>query len=1216
MWAFTGDFPLDLGWSGITINNMVLDKSTGITDPLTGAYSRASLKPRLQEEVERASRYNASFSIIFLDLDHFKSVNDAFGHTQGDQVLVELVERLRTTARVSDLIFRYGGDEFLLLLPQTTMKQAMALAQRILKEIRESPFRGTRPITLSTSMGVASFPAEAANAEVLFEKVDLRLYEAKRRGRGQVVGQDPAKPASLPFEEVSRLVERDEAMETVRRFLRALPEKRRGVLMVAGAPGSGRSRLIAEIGREAQLWGLEVILLRGTQTQKSRALGAVSEACKDWEGLPPISAGVKEFIQAFERLVEARARGGLLFAVDDFPELDWATLDLLHYLFTSNIPCLGMAYATDRERSRRIFHSESPLSEVVELRAFSPSGLHTWLRSLLHWEPPEAFVSWLYQETDGLPAILLKGLAILVERGVLEQKGDEWIFNRDFTEIFLRERLGIHVKRPPHNLPALLTSFVGREYEIRQIKALLGEKRLVTLLGPAGVGKTRLALEVATDLLDDFENGVFFIPLASINNPDLVATTIAQTLGIKEIVDQPLAESLKNHLRDRQSLLVLDNFEQVTRASLLAAELLAVAPRLKILVTSREVLHIYGEYEFQVPPLATPNLKMLASSGSNLIPILLQSAAVVMFVECAQAVKSGFTLTSRNAAAIAEICVRLDGLPLAIELAAARINVLSPQTILSRLNKRLALLTSGAQDLPARQQTLRGAIDWSYDLLDEGEKTLFARLAVFVGGCSLEALEAVCQDDGRRARLERSRREGEGMKDELTPIFPGLHPADMLDRIASLVDKSLLLQQEGVGGETRFTMLETIREYALERLEESGDMVLLRLRHANYYLGLAEQAEPELGGARQAIWLDRLEIEHDNLRAALVCFLESGKTEQRMRLSAALWRFWHGRGYLSEGHKWLTSALAGSSAHTAARANALRALGDLAYREGNYSTAHPLFDESLAIFRELNDEQGIARSLNNLGLITLEQGDYENCRLLFEESLAIQRKLGDRIGIAKSLNNLGLVALQHGDYATAYRLLEESLSIEREMGNKLGIAISLMNLGEVARPQGNFSLARALYEESLTIFRELGHREGATYSLNNLGHIARDQGEYETARSLYLESLMIRKELGDKPAIAYSLEGLAALAAAQGEVVPPPQCDQHLRRAARLCGAAEALREAIGVPLEPVDRATYDRTVMGIRARLDETAFAASWSEGRVMTLEQAINYALGAPDL
>ncbi len=724
-----------------------------------------------------------------------------------------------------------------------------------------------------------------------------------------------------------------------------------------------------------------------------------------------------------------------------------------------------------------------------------------------------------------------------------------------------------------HNLPAVRSSFIGREREMLEIKRELSMTRLLTVVGAGGSGKTRLALEVARDLVEVYPDGVWIAELSGLSDGTLVPQAVAGVLGIREQPGQPLVDTLIDALRAKNMLLILDNCEHLVEAAACMVDmLLDSCPRLRVLATSREPLDVEGEVRWPVLSLSVPDTPRSPTRWE-----LESSEAARLFVERAAGRRSGFTLGPENAGAVAEICRRLEGIPLAIELAAARVGLLSVVQISERLEDSLGLLTGGGRTRTPRQRTLQGALDWSHDLLSEQEMVLFRRLSVFSGGWTLKAAEAVGTGESVRR-------------------------GEVLELLSGLVEKSLVVVAETTEkGEVRYRLLEPIRHYARQKLEESEEAEVVRRWHAEFFLALAEEAEPKLRGPEQGRWLDRLEPEHDNLRAALDWSAER-RAESGLRLCAALWQFWYVRGFLSEGRRRLEEGIARYPAAPAkVRAKAFDGAGWLAQAQGDYESARALYEEQLELSHALEDEGGIARSLGNLGSVALSQGEHERATGLLRKSLALHRKLGSQEETITVLLDLGASASSQGDLAQAIVWFQEGLAFCREFGDKFGAAASLGNLGKATLLQGDHERATTLLAESLALFRELGDRLDIAVALIHLGFAALSHGDYERAAGLLEESLQLSRELGDKSTIAKSLEGMASVAAVRGQA----------HRAAWLWGAAQALRENIGAPVLSDELTLHEPYMDAARTQLTRGAWEAAQEEGERMTLEEAGDYAL-----
>lgn len=1240
-----------------SFSNQGWQQDIEIRDLLTGAYSCALLHEQLPVEIDRAKRYGIALSLCMIDLDHFKSINDAYGHSRGDEVLRFFTQNMHSIIRKSDLLFRYGGDEFVLLMLNTNKEQAVITAERILERIKASQIPGDPPINLTLSMGLASFPEDGSSKESLFKSADERCYEAKRRGRGQVVSEIFVFERDFQFDKMSRLIERDEAFTKLNSFFQELQRKRRGIFNITGITGSGRTSFINKAASLSEILNYEVITLYANQQLKGRAYGVFTGS-----NTRDILTGRSAF-EEFERFIvnnlKKKNRSGLIIVLDNFPDVDHATLNLMRQLLISRESfSFGLIYSSTPDSIRNFSHLGVPLFEAVTLTPFSRKGMCVWIRTILSWDPPEDFTDWLYKETRGLPKLLKEGISLLLEQGILQHKGKHlWYIDSSYTTVMLYRHLVKGSQAPSNNLPYMLTEFVERESEVKQVNMLLDRGRLVTLVGPGGIGKTRLSLQVASMRLADFEDGVFFVPLTQITQPDLVVHTIAKELKIKEVPEKTIFESLKDTLHNKHCLLVIDNFEHVIRSAPLIAELLTSLPLLSILVTSREVLRVSGEFVFNVPPLEMPE-------PAQKLPLekLVQKAAIALFVTRAQAIQYDFVINENNAPLIAELCARLEGIPLAIELAAANIVNVSLHDMLEQCRNRLNWLSNGLRDLPSRHQTLRSTIEWSYGLLDDRERNLFNCLGVFTGEFEIAAVESIVKMNYKEDR----------------------HISEVL---TSLTNKSLLKKALAVGkmNEVYFEMLETIREFACECLAASGNEGDLKQSHADYYLSLVTTAERNLNGPDQQKWLDRLERAHSNIRAALEWIQSKGLPERELMMAGALGAFWEIRGYWSEGRTRLEKIIdiykgtlksehfakvyqwAGRLIHLRGdqekamsllhnglkmcrengdqhgEASVLYMLGWAVSELGRLKEEKDYWLQSLDLYRKLQDKTGMAASLQSLGLVFYYEGEYELAEKYSSESLRLSRELGDGRGISRALNKLGLVARGVGDYERAVELFKEHLTLCEELDDKEGIAYSLLSLAELARSQRDYKLAEEYYKKCLKLSRELGFKFLIARSIKDLGELARYQGDYKKAEDFYNESLLILQETNGQGEMMwlyrnmgelqfqqgnYSLakefyikslhifresnqgtillivlvfKGLAGVAAAQGDLV----------RASKLFGAAEPLFKSTEKMIAEDDKEEYRLRLSDVCKKTNKEIFAKAWNEGGKMTLKESIDYAM-----
>jgi diguanylate cyclase (GGDEF)-like protein len=715
-----------------------------LRDELTGVYSRASLYDRLREEIERASRYNNRFSVLMLDVDHFKSVNDAFGHTQGDRVLNEFARRLRTMTRSTDLVFRYGGDEFIVLFPHTEKTQAVKLGQTLLEGVSSVPFSSQPPLTLTVSIGVATFPEDGETPETLFDVIDQRHYRAKRAGRNCMFSEDillPDEKAGNIPEEPPRLIERDLQQQTLYTFLDDLPEFKRGILTINGPAGSGKTRFLAEARKIARLRGYVVLSLKGSPALKNRRYGALDIGRREWLELPSPASGQAVFTAALLQLLHAKNHAGILLAVDRPAEIDPATLDMIHALFTSpGLPYVGLVYTNGDNHGLPVSLDllgtvvpETPLSETVNLESISLAGLRVWVRHALHWEASQEFLDWLYGETAGLPALIQAGLGYIVAEGIVRHGPHGQECRPDFASLPLARELAHHTAPPHHNLPPEATAFIGREEEIHHVKQLFQNHRLITVHGPDGLGKTRLAVQVAHESLDIFSDGGYFIHLDMLKQTgkrflNQLTEQIGRAVHFTS-PDQADASRLFDFLSQKRLLLILDGLETPDEG--VAAwlnKLLAQTEHLVLLVTSRQRLGLPGEGVLDLRGLLFPKADQFDD--------LEEYSAIQLFLSVARSLRPDFRLNESNQHDVARICSQLEGMPLGIELAASWVQAFSCQEIADRIENNLASLVSRAQ---GDHGGLLAVFDSFWQLLSEYEQGVLSKLVQLKGEFSADS---------------------------------------------------------------------------------------------------------------------------------------------------------------------------------------------------------------------------------------------------------------------------------------------------------------------------------------------------------------------------------------------------------------------------------------------------------------------------------------------
>lgn len=1055
---------------------------------------------------------------------------------------------------------------------------------------------------------------------------------------------------------MSHLIEREDAVAKFCSFLKRLPEKHRGVLRITGFPYSGRTCFLNVVECIALQHNYKVIsLLAKPNVQTKEHVELVPDTDKTQFYISYISQQYFESI--ISKILLNNENAGLIMLADDIGLLNSESINLLcNILNNKSLSNLALVYSNEPKAVKNLDYINSPFYETINLGPLSPQGLSLWMKNIFSLEPSDHFLEWFYNETMGLPGLIKDGLSYLLRNNVIVHDSKYGLsISKEFSDIRLNTDARKNNIKPKNNLPSVLTEFVGRRDEIEKINDLLDSVRLVTLTGPGGIGKTRLALQVASMRLCNYSDGVFFIPLSSVTKADSVASDIAKSIGIAEIQGQHILDTLKGSLLEKKCLLILDNFEHVIDAAPIVSNLLTCASGLTILATSREPLRISGEHLFCVPSLDFPN-----PAGKMPVEKLVGQPAVTLFLLRANAVKPDFKITGENVEEIVELCACLEGIPLAIELAAANIGQIPIHKMLCQSQNRLMWLNNGARDLEYRQQTLRNTIEWGYNLLNETQKKLFTRLGVFRCKFDLKAAKAVTNN---RNDIE-----------------------NLSETIASLLSKSFLtkLPENCDENRERFGMLETIQEYAVELLSTGTEEDYIKECYSNYYLSLVTEAEFSMNGQDRQRWLEELEFSHSNILEALKYLQMTDSLEKELKLAGAMGYFWEIRGYWSEGISVLESIVQryGSSLKLKDYVKVYEWLGRLTHLRGEPEKSILIYQNSLVLAREIGDlmgeasiqnkmslavgmlgkleeeeklagnsltifnniayKPGIAEVLQHLSLLCYQKGYYEKAEEYSGQSLKICKELKDKWGVARALWRLGFVSRAKGLFDNAVNMIKEYLTCCEELDDKEGIANALISMAELSRSQSEYDIAQNYYMKALKLSYELGYKAITGLVLKDIGEINRYMGNYDKAMELYMESMVVLKEIGGIGDIAWLYRNMAELEFQTGNFLKSEElylkglnafCDSKENtimfvflvlgglagvsaksgkpdRSARLFGAADRLFNVVGNLVSKSDISEYTKRLTGLRNIMDKRDFDKAWYEGGLMSMEMAIDYA------
>ena len=1104
-----------------------VSRSNQLLDPLTGVYSRASFDSRLQEEVARAQRYELPFSLLIVDIDHFKSINDGFGHAVGDKTLVEFANRLQEATRRGDLIFRLGGDEFVLLLPNTGKEEAGNVAQRLMEAVRSVPFGTDPPVTLTVSVGVSQFPQAGTTPNELMRTADRYAYLAKRIGRDRVVSEDVSTSGKPSFDNLPRLIERDEAQDRLHRYLEDLKTHPRSVMRITGMPGCGQSRFVTEVENLARLHGFAVLKLHGSRALQVRVFGALSEM-QGMDGLPHPSTGIVVYSSALRKRVVDEGWAGLVIVIDDLKYIDRASLGFLHDLFfADDLVQLALVYADDNDGVSLDFLHEVARPQFVYLQPFTPQGVRLWLRHSLQWEPPQEFVDWLHVETAGRPAWLKKLVELLIERELLSHQVGVWSLAPIFTPDY---HFGWQPTdgAPKNNLPTFTNDFIGRETELRQLKRLLQEQRLITLLGPGGLGKTRLAMQLAAECLPDYRDGVFFIPLAPLASTDYILTALAEALRFSMKPSQDIRQELLDYLKPKEMLLILDAFEHLLDATPLLVEIIEQALGVRLLVASRRRLEPLVGAVMELDALAYPE------SAADIHPETY--AAVQLFLHDARRAAYQGSGQEVDWLSVGRICRLVRGIPLGLELAAARVDTLSCRESADEIEQSLEFLLAEREPNSDREPSLYALLDSFWRTLSEYEQDVLRRLSVFRGGFNAQAALQVAGASqfflyalSAQSYLRRQ---------------PVNHASSVS---TSRYETHLLLQQ-----------------YALERLHRSSaEERKTRLAHCKYYMAFLQGRADRLHQDHQA--QEEIRRELDNVRSAWRFAVENQLLDLVEQGLVGLANFCAFTGLLREGLQAVDSALGRARDHHAMDPTPenSRVLGSLLVQQGRMYVLTADFPEAvrvateaekltqdrgvtaleayaelvlgmawmgraehtiarqcllrgLALAQRAGDRQIEADCLRNLGNVEFDVSPSEMARQYYQQSLELCRQIGDRRGEGASLNNLGIIAMDHDDYDEASRYFEADHQITHEFGDILGEAGVLMNLAITETMKYHFAIARGYIERCFILLEGAGARFDTLVAAWAQAFLDLCQGDLDTSRRRYEEVLRLSDEIGDR----------------------------------------------------------------------------------------------------